>query len=526
MDTEKLFSKLGFSDYNNQLEKILEEKDFSVDVKNLLLSMLYKIETAYKDYITVKKIVESKKTYIENVLRIIKEKCKKIVVVKDSSKEAKELEESGSNFLVDKLSGTIFLLYPNESLLLYTLYKLDDKQVYLDEKYNLIRNALSELLNAGENINNIEVIRDFNGWNWNTQAKEIPEITTNLIYQNLIYLLGIDFIKDWIHTDEIIDYVELVGKKLSELYGEENAAEILRQIYRISIIICVQKSETERKRLTEEKEILENDLNRLKNKKTLLEEIANIKKIALKRIKEIDNILNDKELLEKEYVKRNEKRPMYNKIFNITHLIEILNKERKKQLQIIEENNNLLEPKHYIETTSNLESQIKLLKDINLDNNEQEKNKQKYVIDLQKAFIKCFNMKIENTKEKDEIINLVYMIRYYINIYINYNEMIKDTKELKKEITQIENKLIKKAYELKVFNLITEEESTNNEIIKNIVNTKIISIENISIELKQNEDSLEINIYDGDIFEKTIIIPIFEKKQLIMKLNKTYKIFS
>ena len=48
-----IFSKINLKDYNNTLETILENKDFSEDVKNLLLSMLYKIENAYQDYINV-----------------------------------------------------------------------------------------------------------------------------------------------------------------------------------------------------------------------------------------------------------------------------------------------------------------------------------------------------------------------------------------------------------------------------------------------------------------------------------------
>ena len=40
---EEFFSK--FKDYNKELEKILETKDFSEDTKNLLLSMFYKLET-------------------------------------------------------------------------------------------------------------------------------------------------------------------------------------------------------------------------------------------------------------------------------------------------------------------------------------------------------------------------------------------------------------------------------------------------------------------------------------------------
>ena len=50
MEKEKLISKLNIKDYNNQLEKILSKKTFTEDTKNLLLSMLYKIENAYEDY--------------------------------------------------------------------------------------------------------------------------------------------------------------------------------------------------------------------------------------------------------------------------------------------------------------------------------------------------------------------------------------------------------------------------------------------------------------------------------------------
>ena len=52
---EDIFSK--FKDYNNELEKILENKDFSKDSKNLLLSMFYKLETSYSDYEIAKRKV-------------------------------------------------------------------------------------------------------------------------------------------------------------------------------------------------------------------------------------------------------------------------------------------------------------------------------------------------------------------------------------------------------------------------------------------------------------------------------------
>lgn len=526
MNKENIFSKLGSKDYNNQLEKILENKDFSENVKNLLLSMLYRIQVGYDDYTTVKRIVENKKDYIEEILQIIKEKCKKIIIVEKDSKESEEMEKRGTNFIVDKLEQTIFLRYPNESLLLYTIYKIDDRQIYLDEKYNLIRNSLSELLNAGENINNIEVIRDFNGWSWNTQIKEIPEITTNTIYQNLIYLLGINFIKEWVHKEEIIDYINLVEKKLENDYGKEKEQEILKLVYKISIIICTNKNEIEKKRLLEEQEILQNELNKLKDKKTLLNEISNSKKELLQKIKEIDTIINDKKLLEEEYIKRNEKRAEYNKIFSISHLTEILNKERKKYLSKIEENNQLLEPKYYVGKKQNLEEQLELLEDINLGKDEKEKRKYKYLIQLQKVFIKCFNIKINNAQEREDVINLIFMLRYYNYLYIAKEKQIKDVKELQKEIKDIEDNLIKKAYELKIINNISNEQIVNNEIIRNILLTKIIKIENVHMELNQNDSSLEIKLYDTDVYEKAVTIPVYDKKEIIVKFNKIIKIFN
>src|SRR5699024_2168502 len=107
MEKKKILSKLSINikDYNNELERILENKLFSYEVKNLLLSMLYKIENAYSDYETVKVEVPSKKEYIENLFRIIREKCLKIFLVKAGTPEAEELETKGATYSVDNKNG-------------------------------------------------------------------------------------------------------------------------------------------------------------------------------------------------------------------------------------------------------------------------------------------------------------------------------------------------------------------------------------------------------------------------------------
>ena len=57
---ENILEKIVQKDYNNVLEKVIETKDFDEDVKNLLLSIFYKIDISYKDYKKVKRNVETK----------------------------------------------------------------------------------------------------------------------------------------------------------------------------------------------------------------------------------------------------------------------------------------------------------------------------------------------------------------------------------------------------------------------------------------------------------------------------------
>ena len=65
----KIFSKITSNEYNNRLEKILDNKPFDENVKNLLLSMLYKIENGYNDYCKVKFNATQKDEFMEKILK-------------------------------------------------------------------------------------------------------------------------------------------------------------------------------------------------------------------------------------------------------------------------------------------------------------------------------------------------------------------------------------------------------------------------------------------------------------------------
>lgn len=524
MATERFLSKISGKDYNNELEKILETKDFSEDVKNLLLSMLYKVENAYNDYSQTKKEVENKNSFIENILEIIKYECKKIILVKPLSPESEELEEKGLEFLVD-IPNNVIKTYPNEKNMLNALYELDNKQIYVDEKYYLIRNSISELINKGKNINSAEVIRDFNGWSWNTQAMEIKDTDSNIVFQNMIMLLGYNILNDWINTNEVKDYIQILETTLIEKYGTKNAMEFLNLIYKVSIIICVNSNKREKARLLEEKNSIQEELKKMNDKTKFLEDITNIKKVANNKIKEIDKLLHDKKLLLKEFTKRNEKLSEYKKIFSLTHLEEILGRERKKALREIEEANKLLDPQVYVTKKNSLEKDLKLLKDIKLE--EKEKTDSfNIILKIQKVFLRCFEQNIEKIKSKKEVIDYIYNLRYYNLIPYKKEVCIKQIKELKTNIEKVERMLIEKAFEYKVINRISNIDGINFEILKNIFYTRILKLETINIEIKKEDEENLVNIYDDKILESKVKLGIDrDLKKTGIKYNKKIKIF-
>ena len=89
-----MFKKIIKKDKNEELEKILDEKQFDEQAKNLLQGILYKIEVSYKDYQKAKGIDQSEEQYVDQLILNIKKKCDKISVVKVNQKlEEEEIQK-------------------------------------------------------------------------------------------------------------------------------------------------------------------------------------------------------------------------------------------------------------------------------------------------------------------------------------------------------------------------------------------------------------------------------------------------
>ena len=318
------------------------------------------------------------------------------------------------------------------------------------------------------------------------------------------------------------DLLNKLEDGLRKKYNEIDAEKILDLIYRLSILVCIERNDAENKRLQTERKKDEKELKRLKDKEGLVEELTELKKQKAKEIKKIDKTINNNELLIKEFNKRNEKLPKYKKIFGPDVLLGTLKREREKLLTEIDEANKLLDAKNYVEEVTRLEKDLDLLREI-----ENLKNKEKYKLEIQKLFIKCLEdsiYKIDTPEHKKHIISLFHILRYYNFILFDENRFIKDVEELRENIEILEEKVILKLYDFKVLNPITKDIETDVGIIKPILNTRILDLGKVVIQtIKQGNDIL-VKAYDGSIEE--IEFSIENLNNVEFKNKKKIKLFA
>ncbi len=537
-----IFSKFSFKDYNNLLERILENKNFSEDVKNLLLSMLYKIENAYEDYITVKTNVCTKNEFLRKLIRIIDEKCNDIQFIKNVDEKV---------YTINRETGSIKVLQ-NEVVLLEAIIELSQKDIEFNEKYELIGNPLKEMLIEGSKMNQVETIRDFNGWSWDTPIKDMQNINYNVIFQILLILFGNKFMDELLNDvkendddeyipnneilrskynnsfgltvdetklEEDVDYIEEMKKKLKEEFGEELYLEFWKTLIKNIIVIYANKNMEYKENVIQRQLDKKEKIEKMKDNKTFLEEISKNKKDINNKIREIDELLNDETALKKEYIERNKKLENKDKIFSVSHLAIMLEKQREELLKQIKDLNKLMEPREFLVKKEQISKKLDFYEDLELD--KEDENEQDKINELKKVFLKCFNVRIKKANKKEEVEKLIYELRYFELLPINVYE----TKEYKEELIETEDILLKKACEMKIFLKFSENEKLNNDILRNIFTSRIMKLQNIIISLAYNEGLLSIEIYDGNIHDKTVELPIKQKTELAVKLKRKIKIW-
>ncbi len=511
MAKKEILSKLNLKDYNKELEEIIEKKDFSSQVKNLLLSMFYKLEIGYKDYSIVKDGTLSKEAFMESIMYIIKEKCDKIDFLQPKEKEEKKYYA----FPEEKKIAC----YPNEAELLNAILEIGDKNFHILNIEETLANAIKAMLKIGYELDIKEALTNFDGWSWNNNFDSTDDIEYNLIYQNLRIIMGNEFMSEWKRDRrQEKDYFAEIKKKSEEFYNA-------------MIKHCIIKQALEQKN----KEILINDLRKLKaelekmeEKNVLLREIYDTKRKETDRIKLMDRILNNKAMLEEEFKKRNNDLKEEEKIFSISDLTEILQQERANAVEQIEKCNSMLDPKKYLKKMKNLQDAIKIIEECDIENIDENIIK-KDLIDLQKIYIDNFKKYILSATTKKEIMDLVCKFRYYIYLPIRENgETIElaYVPELKTDIEKIQKRIITQACKNKALVIVNQDINYNSEIIKKIINTKIIDLQRINVIFKKEKESITIDVFDDEVLDRTEKVEKKNESDFRIKFEKKIKIFT
>ena len=499
-------------DKNEELEIILEKMDVEEQAKNLLQSILYKVEVSYEDYKKSKVIDKTESEYIDELLQNVERKCRQIKTVKLSEKlEDEEIQkelEKNKYYIRDNN----IISYPIEKKLLYAIERNSNNNRIVNNKYGILTMPLTNLINTGKNIDRIEVVRDFNGWSWTTIKSEIENIKANLIYQTFRLLINDDFLDGWIKdTDGIIDYVEIMKEELTNRYGEILAGQITEKIEQIAVINEVQESCKYKKEVNEELKNIEKQSEDFNNTKEKVQIITEKKKSAIKEIKYIEKILSQESRLKEEYEKRNAKVDLQHKIFSIRVLRQQLENSKHQLMNEIEKCNYLLNPTNYINEKRNILIKKDMLQVVKYN----EKQKEDILIQFEKLFLECFYLQIKNELEQEEIVKLIYKFRYFMLLPFNFEKDIKDVKELDDNITKVTNKLIKLAIEKKVISDMPY------EIMQHVFKTRIIILEELYYKITTDFEKYYVQIFDENISEEKFEIIPNEK----VKKNKKIKIF-
>ena len=508
---EKLFNKIVKKDYDNKLEEILSNKNFSEDVKNSLLSVFYNIENGYKDYAKVKRETFDKNEYIENLMSIIQNECKNIIFLSKNSEE--NIDENKKEIKC----------FPTPNNILYNISKIRQKNIIVNYLDKNIEEAIAYLLDMGNNINFVEPLRDFNGFSWNVSVNDIEDIKCNLIYQNLIFIVGNDFLEEWINNfNDNKNYFDLLKKSIELKYGKRMCEKMIINIAHISVLIKAYYDEEYKNKILEQIKEIQIELKNMENKEIYLSEISKIKKRKQSEIRNIDKVINNKDLLKIEYEKQNQNRSQENKIFSIRVFKNILIEERKEKLADLENLNKKMDPKYFFRLREYIKKILSII-EFNYDESIS-KQIETATINLQKDIIKGMIIEIKKIKNKDQLIEYIYQYRYYNFLPFSKEKKVCDIEELKEDFNELSLILLNKASELNLIIKIYDEKEENINLIKKILITRIISLEDIYIRINRYNEEQILTVFDEEIEDSKIIIN--KNIKTTIKLNKRIKLLN
>ena len=548
MDMLGIFKNIIKNDYIYEVEKVLEKKKITNEIRSLVMDTLFKIEETYPNYKRVKVDVLEKKDYIGQIIIALK----KVETIDIMYMQEKDVLKCLTKTTVEKNERGYYdiQIYQNNLSLLYALQTIVNEEYGGDELP--CSSAFDKILKIGGIYSDIEILRDFSGWNWNRNNIKDFNIYYDIIYKNLLLILGIDKMIELKKTRQCIHFMK---KYLLKKYKNDNVEKLMEILKEI---VFVMSSEEEKKLEIEANKKIIDMYMAMKDIKKFMQKVNEEKKKNNKLIAEYDKILNSHNVLEREYneylkaIEKSKNEDSSNGSLNIDSIIDILDieeddigkidKEEIKNIelfsiQIFEKrkkvyNKNLElskigNPENYVEHKRILEEKIKYILDyekVKGDAKKEEELLENLMIEYQKIVYDMLEDRIEAIYTNEEVIDEIYRQRY-----IRYQNVLKDKyiyqiSDLYQKMDKILHLIVAKAMKFDVLERVSEEENTNYAAVSPALKTEVLSLEEVKVAIYTGKTTL-LCIYDGNVLIKEIELFDVDPKLISIPTKKKIKLF-
>ena len=548
MDMLGIFKNIIKNDYIYEVEKVLEKKKITNEIRSLVMDTLFKIEETYPNYKRVKVDVLEKKDYIGQIIIALK----KVETIDIMYMQEKDVLKCLTKTTVEKNQRGYYdiQIYQNNLSLLYALQTIVNEEYGGDELP--CSSAFDKMLKIGGIYSDIEILRDFSGWNWNRNKIKNFNIYYDIIYRNLLLILGIDKMIELKKTRQCIHFMKKYLLKKYKNKNVEKLMEILKEI------VFVMSSEEEKNlEIQSNKKIIDMYMA-MKDIKKFTQTVNEEKKKNNKLIAKYDKILNSHNVLEREYEEylksiEEKKEKTQKASLNLDKMMDALDNNDEQNIDKIEKiptediehfsieifekrkklyNKNLElskigNPENYVEHKKLLEDKIKHILNYNEvkgNTKKEEELLENLILEYQKIVYDMLEDRIEVLYTNEEVIDEIYRQRY-----IRYQNVLKDKyiyqiSDLYQKMDKILHLIVDKAMKFEVLERVSEEENTNYAAVSPALKTEILFLEDAKLSIYTGKTTL-LCIYDGNVLIKEIELFDVDPKLISIPTKKKIKLF-
>ena len=381
----------------------------------------------------------------------------------------------------------------------------------------------------------------------------------DIIYKNLLWLIGIDKLIELKKTKQCIYYMK---KYLLKKYRKENVEKLITILK--EMIFVFGTDEEKEKEISANKKALDM-YNAMKDIRKFIEKVNEEKKKNNKLIAEYDKILNSQKVLEREFeeytkqtkeVKEEKKKEDDGKSIAISELeqiVDILNMDEENNkngeqqditknievfsIDIFEKRKKLYEknlelakignPENYVEHKRLLEDSIKHIlryQEVKDDEKAKEKLIEDLILEYQQVVYDMLEDRIDVLYTNEEVIDEIYRQRYIRYQNVGKNKYIYQVTELYQKMDNVLHLIVEKALKFDILERLSEESNTNYAAISPALKTAILSLEDIRVALYTGKITL-LCIYDGNVLIKEIELFDVDPKLVSIPTKKKIKLF-